>query len=155
MWFFPPCCPVQVLLCTLFASCIFIWTNKDDDDDDDDLNTYYCAVCALELTELRSEYTMRPQYTVGGTIEIMFVLYCIVSYIPAHINVSIPLTLTLFPLPVPLLQYHHRGPQGPHTGSIQKTALSKSNLLRPPLDSKALSTLNTATSTHTYWTTSA
>ena len=36
MWFFPPCCPVQVLLCTLFASCIFIWTNKDDDDDDDE-----------------------------------------------------------------------------------------------------------------------
>ena len=34
MWFFPPCCPVQVLSCTLFASCIFIWTNKDDDDDD-------------------------------------------------------------------------------------------------------------------------
>ena len=32
--FFPPCCPVQVLSCALFASCIFIWTNKDDDDDD-------------------------------------------------------------------------------------------------------------------------
>ena len=30
---FPPCCPVQVLSCSLFASCIFIWTNKDDDDD--------------------------------------------------------------------------------------------------------------------------
>ena len=29
--FFPPCCPVQVLSCALFAS--FIWTNKDDDDD--------------------------------------------------------------------------------------------------------------------------
>ena len=26
---------VQVLSCALFASCIFIWTNKDDDDDDD------------------------------------------------------------------------------------------------------------------------
>ena len=23
-------------MCSLFASCIFIWTNKDDDDDDDD-----------------------------------------------------------------------------------------------------------------------
>ena len=31
---FPPCCPVQVLSCALFSSCIFIWTNKDDDDDD-------------------------------------------------------------------------------------------------------------------------
>jgi len=24
-------------MCSLFASCIFIWTNKDDDDDDDDV----------------------------------------------------------------------------------------------------------------------
>jgi len=24
------------IVCSLFASCIFIWTNKDDDDDDDD-----------------------------------------------------------------------------------------------------------------------
>ena len=24
------------IICSLFASCIFIWTNKDDDDDDDD-----------------------------------------------------------------------------------------------------------------------
>ena len=26
------------IMCSLFASCIFIWTNKDDDDDDDDYN---------------------------------------------------------------------------------------------------------------------
>jgi len=25
------------IMCSLFASCIFIWTNKDDDDDDDEV----------------------------------------------------------------------------------------------------------------------
>ena len=29
------CSGNQVLSCTLFASCIFIWTNKDNDNDDD------------------------------------------------------------------------------------------------------------------------
>ena len=36
MWFFPPCCPVQVLSCALCLHHVFfIWTNKDDDDDDE------------------------------------------------------------------------------------------------------------------------
>ena len=60
MWFFPPCCPVQVLSCTLFASCIFIWTNKDDDDDDD--------CCALIIVWFQTRQTISCHIGTSSTI---------------------------------------------------------------------------------------
>ena len=42
-------------MCSLFASCIFIWTNKDDDDDDDvDLEAMPTSIF---LTDDDDDYT--------------------------------------------------------------------------------------------------
>jgi len=56
--FFPPCCPVQVLSCALFAPCIFIWTNKDDDDDDDIAFIFVFLLCVFKK-EKESTTTFR------------------------------------------------------------------------------------------------
>jgi len=42
------------IMCSLFASCIFIWTNKDDDDDDDDEYAFSITLKSLWSIDSRN-----------------------------------------------------------------------------------------------------
>ena len=55
------------IMCFLFASCIFIWTNKDDDDDDDDDTDVRIIVFPYKYIVLITHNFANSQHLLIGT----------------------------------------------------------------------------------------